>query len=159
MQNPPPIPVLLAALTTFCHEMAAVLADEDRDWFRRPSADEWSLTEIACHLRDVEREVHQARLRALIEEDGAFLPGVDADEWAGPRNYQAQDGRVALADFLTARRETIALLAPLPDEIWDRQGQHTFFGPTTMRELAYLAIQHDRLHTQQIEGLGLTAPR
>lgn len=157
MQNPPPIPVLLAALTTFCHEMAAVLADEERDWFRRPSADEWSLTEIACHLRDVEREVHQARLQALIEEKDAFLPGVDADEWAGPRNYRAQDGRVALADFLAARRETIAMLTSLPDEIWNRLGQHTFFGPTTMRELVYLAIQHDRLHARQIEGLGLTA--
>lgn len=153
MQNPPPIPELLAELTTFCHEMADVLADERRDWFRCPSAGEWSLTEIACHLRDVELEVHQARVRALIEEDNAFLPGVDADEWAGPRNYKAQDGRMAMADFLTARRETIALLSPLPDEIWNRHGQHTFFGPTTMRELVYLAVQHDRLHARQIEAL------
>lgn len=153
MQNPPPIPVLLAELTSFCREMAAVLADEGRDWFRRPSAEEWSLTEIACHLRDVELEVHQARLRALMAEDGAFLPGVDADEWAGSRNYRAQDGRVALADFLAARRESIDLLASLPVEIWDRRGQHTFFGPTSLREIVYLAIQHDRLHSRQIDAL------
>ncbi len=155
MQNPPPIPELLAELASFCREMDAILADEARDWHHRPSADEWSLTEIACHLRDVELEVHQARLRALMEEDDAFLPGVDADEWAGPRNYRAQDGRAALADFVAARRQTISLLAALPIEIWNRQGQHTFFGPTSMREIIYLAIQHDRLHARQIEALNL----
>lgn len=150
MQNPPPIPELLAELASFCRALASILADGTRDWFYRPAPEEWSLTEIACHLRDVEREVHQARIRALIEEDDAFLPGVDADEWAEQRNYRAQDGRIAMADFLSARQETIGLLAALPVEVWDRQGQHTFFGPTSMREIVYLAIQHDRTHAQQI---------
>ena len=78
------------------------------------------------------------------------LPGVDADEWAEQRNYRMQDGRIAMADFLYARQETIGLLASLPVEVWDRQGQHTFFGPTSMREIVYLAIQHDRTHARQI---------
>lgn len=153
MLNPPPISELLAELMSFHTAIGRVLADGDRDWSRRPSEEEWSLNEIACHLRDVEREVHQARVRALMAEDGAFLPGVDADEWAEPRNYRAQDGRVALAEFLTARRETIDLLSPLPVEVWNRQGQHTFFGPTSMHEIVYLAAQHDRLHARQIEAL------
>ncbi|MBK7217062.1 MAG: hypothetical protein IPH95_08405 [Candidatus Promineofilum sp.] len=34
--------------------------------------------------------MHQARFNALLEDDSAFLPGVDADEWAVTRNYQAQ---------------------------------------------------------------------
>jgi len=153
MQDPPPIPVLLAELTAFCREMEAVLTDEDRDWTWRPAADEWSLTEVACHLRDVEREVHQARLEALAAGDDAFLPGVDSDDWARQRNYRAQDGRAALFDFLAARQETIELLTTLPIEIWSRRGQHTFFGPTSTREIVYMAVQHDRNHARQIDAL------
>lgn len=153
MINPPPIAELLEELAAFHDFAARILSDEERDWYYRPSPAEWSLTEIACHMRDVEREVHQTRLHALLAEEGAFLSGVDADEWAIPRNYRAQDGRAALAGFLAARRATIDLLAPLPPELWARQGEHTFFGRTTMQEIVYLAVQHDRVHARQIEEL------
>jgi hypothetical protein len=153
MQNPPPIPDLLAELATFRARIARVLADDRVRWAYRPSAAEWSLTEVACHMRDVEREVHQARLNALLAEEDAFLPGVDADEWAEPRNYRAQDGQAAAADFLAGRDETIALLDSLPAAAWTRTGQHTFFGPTSLHEIVYLAVQHDRAHARQIEAL------
>ena len=151
--NPPPVGELLAELSAFREHVARLLADASADWLRRPAEGEWSLTEIACHLRDVEREVHQARFIALLEDDSSFLAGVDADEWAVTRNYQAQDGYAAAAAFVAARAETIARLAPLPLAVWDRQGQHTFFGPTSLHELIYLAVQHDRVHGGQIEGL------
>jgi hypothetical protein len=150
--NPPPVGDLLAELAAFRRRVVRLLADETADWSRRPAEGEWSLTEIACHLRDVEREVHQARFTALLEDDSAFLPGVDADEWAVTRNYQAQDGRAAAITFVNARAETLARLTPLPLDLWDRQGQHTFFGPTSLHELVYLAVQHDRVHGAQIEG-------
>ena len=50
-------------------------------------------------------------------------------------------------------RTPIAVLSALPSESWERQGQHTYFGPTTLRELAYLIVQHDRLHSTQIAAL------
>jgi hypothetical protein len=158
MMNPPAAPELLAELAAFRARMAVILANPRLDWLRRPAPDEWSLTEIACHLRDVEYEVHQPRLYAILTEDEAFLPGVDADQWAEERHYRRQDGRAALADFLAARDETIALLFPLPAPAWERQGQHTFFGPTSLREIAYLAVQHDRLHKQQLAALGADGP-
>ena len=151
--NPPPVGELLAELAAFCERVIRLLGDDTADWSRRPAEGEWSLTEIACHLRDVEREVHQARFNALLEDDSAFLPGVDADEWAMTRNYQAQDGRAAAAAFVADRAETIARLAPLPLAVWERQGQHTFFGPTSLHELVYLAVQHDRVHGGQMEWL------
>lgn len=153
MQNPPPAPDLLDELKSFRDFTALVLADTHRDWAYRPLETDWSLTEIACHLRDVEREVHQSRIRALLLEDGAFLPGIDADQWAIPRNYRGQVGRAALSGFLAARDETIALLSPLSTEVWARQGQHSFFGPTSLQELVFLAVQHDRIHARQIEAL------
>ncbi len=151
--NPPPVDDLVAELAVFRERIVQLLADETADWSRRPAETEWSLTEIACHLRDVEREVHQARFWALLTDGVAFLPGVDADKWAVTRNYRAQDGRAAAAAFIAARAETIARLAPLPPEVWETRGQHTFFGPTSLHELVYLAVQHDRVHGQQIDLL------
>ncbi|HQF71016.1 MAG TPA: DinB family protein [Promineifilum sp.] len=151
--NPPPTGELLAELAAFRERIIGLLADAAADWSRRPADAEWSLTEIACHLRDVEREVHQARFQALLEDSSAFLPGVDADEWAITRHYRAQDGRAAAAAFVAARAETITRLAPLPPEVWETQGQHTFFGPTSLHELVHLAVQHDRVHGQQIDML------
>lgn len=151
--NPPPVADLLAELAAFRERLIGLLADGAADWSRRPSEFEWSLTEVACHLRDVEREVHQPRFDAILTGEGAFLAGVDADEWAGPRNYRGQDGRTAAVEFAAARAETIAWLTPLPADVWDRQGQHTFFGPTSLHELVYLAVQHDRVHEAQIGQL------
>ncbi len=65
MQNPPPLPELLDELASFRAYITLVLADDQRDWFARPTDAEWSLTEIACHLRDVEREVHPIALSGV----------------------------------------------------------------------------------------------
>jgi uncharacterized damage-inducible protein DinB len=153
MINPPPPAELLAELGRFRDRVAALPLDDAATWQTRPAPDEWSLGEVLCHLRDVEREVHQARIAAVLTEDRAFLQGVNADEWAEPRDYCNQDAPEAQADYLAARDATMATLRNLPAEAWQRQGQHTFFGPTTLQELVFLVVQHDRVHDKQIAAL------
>lgn len=154
MINPPPAADLLEELAAFRDDVGRA-RDTQVDWLARPKdkEDEWSLTEVMCHLRDVEREVHQPRIRAILEEPAAFLPGIDADEWAEPRRYRDQDGRAALDHYMVARAETLEMLQGLSELDWERQGQHTFFGPTTLREIVFLAVQHDRVHGRQIARL------
>lgn len=153
MQEPPPVEELLEELAAFAAETATALAPPGIDWHCCPGEGEWALNEVVCHLRDVEREVHQPRFRALMESDGAFLPGAVADEWVEEREYRKQHGPAALQAFLRAREETIALLPKAGDALWSRQGQHSFFGPTSMHELLFLLVQHDRAHREQIEML------
>lgn len=153
MQEPPPIATLLQQLNTFPQWLSRQLAVPNIDWHCAPAADEWCLTEVMCHLRDVEREVHQPRFEAVLSRDDAFLPGAVADEWVDERAYHLQDGPVALQMFLTARAETIARL-PKPDSaLWQRHGQHSFFGPTSMHELLNLVVQHDLAHREQVQKL------
>lgn len=153
MQEPPPIPELLKQLAAMAANVASLAGQRDLDWSRQPSEDEWSLAEVMCHLRDVEREVHQVRFRLLIAEDNVFLTGVSADEWADERGYCFEDGRKAMRSFLNAREETIALLEPLGADTWKRQGRHAFFGQTSMHELLYIVVRHDQIHWQQITEL------
>ena len=118
-------------------------------WKRKPAPAEWCLTEIICHLRDVEREVNLPRIRKLLAEENPFLVGENTDPWAGERHYAGQDGQKALADFITARKETLGLLKGLGTE-WSRMARHTIFGSTTLQELVGIVAGHDRAHIHQI---------
>jgi hypothetical protein len=143
----------LAELAAFPGTLERLLAEPALEWLWRPGANQWSLTEVACHLRDVEREVHLPRFEAVIAAENAFIAGVAADDWAVSRHYQEQDGRAALHDFLQARQKTIAVLSELDGAIWQRRGQHAFFGPTTLHELLNLVTGHDRAHGEQVKRL------
>jgi hypothetical protein len=152
MQEPPPVPLLLDRLAAFADDVEA-RASFVRDWRHRPAPDQWSLTEVFCHLRDVEQEIHQSRFRALLAADNAFLSGVAADEWAATRHYQEQDGAQALADFVQARRQTVVMLNGVDEGYWQRHGRHSFFGPTSTHELLALVVEHDHAHWEQVTGL------
>jgi hypothetical protein len=106
-----------------------------------------------CHLRDVEQEVHQPRFGAVLSSPGAFLAGAVADDWVEERAYFRQHGPAALAEFVAARGATIALLPAAGSALWQRTGEHSFFGPTTLHELLNLVVQHDRAHREQVEDL------
>jgi hypothetical protein len=153
MQEPPPVTALLQQLDSFPKWLSVTLEGPEIDWHCSPAEGEWCLTEVMCHLRDVELEVHQPRFHAVLSQDGAFLPGAVADEWVEERAYHRQDGPVALHMFLAARQETVASLPDPESPLWQRQAQHSFFGPTTMHELLYLVVQHDLAHHEQVEKL------
>jgi FMN phosphatase YigB (HAD superfamily) len=120
-------------------------------WCDRPAAGEWSLTEMTCHLRDVEREVNLPRLRALAEQVNPFISGADTDPWAVERDYQSQDGPAALAAFSAARKEAITFLRRQPEDIWTRTARHAIFGPTLLAEIVGWVMDHDRIHLDQVK--------
>ncbi len=122
-------------------------------WTRRPQSGEWSLTEVCCHLRDVENEVNLPRFEKIIREGNPFLPGMDTDAWAEIRQYARQDGRLALQAFISSRLKLLDLLTGLSPADWKKPARHAIFGPTHLMELAGIAASHDRLHLQQIHHL------
>jgi FMN phosphatase YigB (HAD superfamily) len=119
------------------------------DLTRRPIPNEWSLTEIICHLRDTELEVNLPRLRLLLESDEPFIPARVTAEWAKERNYIDQDLFQALGDFTSARMQMVDLLRGLTVE-WQRKARHAIFGPTDLHELVKFMAEHDKLHIRQI---------
>jgi FMN phosphatase YigB (HAD superfamily) len=118
-------------------------------WTRKPVPGEWSLTEILCHLRDVERAVNIPRISKILSEENPFLAGEDTDHWVADHKCSDQIGAEILFDFVLARKETINLLKNLKAE-WSRTARHAIFGPTTLVELVGIIVGHDRVHVQQI---------
>ncbi len=92
-----------AALDTFFRPLS------DAQVAARPAAQEWSLGEIACHLRDVDAEVNLRRVQKALAEDNPFIPGEDTDRWSEERRYHQQDGRNARSAFTAARMELLSV--------------------------------------------------
>ena len=132
-----------AALQTLTSDLLAA------EWSCRPAENEWSLTEIACHLRDVDREVNLPRMKLVSSGQNPFLAGVVTDIWAEERDYLHQDGLNGLSVFLDTRTELVKLLGKLDEQSWRLPARHTIFGPTQLVELAGFISTHDRTHIHQ----------
>lgn len=118
----------------------------------RPGEGEFSLTEQACHLRDLDREGYLLRARRMLKEDLPTLAPFAGDRAARDRNYIAQDARAAARDFAAARRELVALFAGLGEA--DLRREAMFEGRRiSMLDLIAMVAGHDRGHREEIETL------
>ncbi|MBN2085135.1 MAG: DinB family protein [Anaerolineales bacterium] len=151
-----PSPCALPALLSG-HLGAILNTFRESRWSCCPQEEGWGPVEIACHLRDVELEITQPRLRKMLAEENPYLSPVESDSWAEERGYRAQDGPQALRDFAAARKATIAMLQDLQRADWARTARHALFGPTTLAEQAHFSARHDLLHIEQLQGSAAAA--
>jgi FMN phosphatase YigB (HAD superfamily) len=144
---------VLARLNGHLAAFLGLVSDLDQPaWTRCPRAGEWSAVEIICHLRDVEIEVNQPRIEAVLNQGNPFVHAADPDAWAQTRAYALQDPLEALRTFTLARKETIARLQALEPGDWLRPARHALIGPTTLSEIAAIATDHDLLHLAQLRA-------
>src|SRR5438132_437872 len=80
-------------------------------WLWTPPPGKWSILEIVCHLRDMERDAYLARYRRLLAETEPVLPDVDGDVYARDRDYRAQKPAHVVREWTRLRRESLRLLA------------------------------------------------
>jgi FMN phosphatase YigB (HAD superfamily) len=123
-------------------------------WRAPATADRWTPVEVVCHLRDLEAEVHLPRLQLMLQTQAAFLPAVDSDRWVEARGYAHQSGPQALGTYVELRKETLARLAALSPEDWDRRATHALLGPASLPDVMSLAADHELIHLA-----ALAAPR
>ena len=120
-------------------------------WSHKPAPGDWSLSELVCHLRDTEREIHQTQIELFKEQSEPFIPRPDTGVWASQRDYFHEDGASALKEFNEARRKTLLMLKEVATDrfVWERKARHAIFGPTNFLEVIGFIAEHDRLHIQQ----------
>ena len=133
--------------------LEAALHEAGEDHFgARPTAEAFSLVEHACHLRDLEREGYLVRVRRVLAEAAPELEGFDGTTIARERDYASQDAHAAAQDFAAARRELLALLAPLTPDDFRRDA--VFGGRrVTLAELVAMIDAHDLEHREEIERI------
>ncbi len=165
-----PVGQRLARLARMPNQLAAAIRGRNTGGLaRRPDARNWSVTEIVCHLRDVE-ELCILRFHAMLAMDdpAVFVVGappkdaarwgiagevpfpLDPDRWAEERQYARNDPRAALTAFARRRRELLALLKTLTPEQWRRGCIHPVHDRVTFEDWTAGMAAHDDNHLDQL---------
>jgi uncharacterized damage-inducible protein DinB len=119
-----------------------------------PAPGKWSILEIVCHLRDMERDAYLARYRRILAEDTPALPDIDGDTYSLENDYRSQKLTEVLRDWTRLRRESLKLLAGAKRADWERAGVHDTAGRLTLADfLRRHAHGNDEAHLGQIEAI------
>lgn len=102
--------------------------------------------EQLCHVRDIEIDGYQRRIRRTLGEDDPLLESLDTDQLARDRRYGEDDPTRALAAFAAARRETLAMLASVTPEQLRRRARFEGYGPLSFKSLVHYLCSHDQQH-------------
>lgn len=124
-----------------------------------PAPGHWSILEVVCHLRDMERDAYLARYRRLLGRDGApaapgpvRLPNIDPDQAALEGDYRRQRLSEVVRDWRRLRRQSLDLLGSLDEAAWQAPGVHETDGPLDLQELVRRhARGNDEAHLRQID--------
>lgn len=120
----------------------------------RPAPGKWSIHEIVCHMRDVERLGYLHRYTEILSKDNPTFPDVDGDALALERQYRRLNLRDVLRDWRAARKECLAVLKKVKGGQWTRIGTHETAGPMSLETvLQRQALGNDEAHLVQIEHI------
>lgn len=146
-------PVTLEALAAFPRLLAAHFAlfpVEARHWapasWERVPSEPLTAIEQLCHVRDIEIDGYQLRIRRTLSEDDPLLVSLDTDQLARERRYGEDDPALALRAFAAARRETLAMLASVTPAQLRRPARFEGYGPLSFKSLLHYLCSHDQQH-------------
>ncbi len=125
-------------------ELIDGLSEEQLSW--KPSADLFSMRESIWHLRDIDVEGYERRIRLILEQDGPTLPDVNGGKLARERNYNAQPIDPALTELAIVRASSVERLSGCSDKELERTAEMDGTGIVTLRRLLELWMRHDAEH-------------
>lgn len=150
----------LNALTLFPLQLEAhykAIPHEYRHWM--PSSwdgipsEHFTAIEQLCHVRDIEIEGYQERIRRTLEEAHPLLPSIDSEPLAVERGYGQANAEEVLAAFRDARARTVGTIAGLTDAQLTRTADFEGYGPLTLRSLVHYLCSHDQQHLAGLQWL------
>ncbi len=143
---------IIAAIRSLPDQVETLCRDLSDDHLRRrPAPDDWSLLELACHLRD-DAEIEGLRIRRLVEEEQPVLEPYDQEAQARDRDYRGDDPRRVLTALRAFWGGLAYQLERLSEEDWQRAGTHPEQGRGTVTTRAELMVEHAREHLQQMRA-------
>jgi len=109
--------------------------------------------EQLCHVRDIEIDGYQVRIRRTLEEAHPTLASIDTDALVRERAYARDDPARALAAFRAARTQTLEMISGLSGAQLARTAFFEGYGPLTLRSLIHYLCSHDQQHLAGLQWL------
>jgi uncharacterized damage-inducible protein DinB len=114
--------------------------DED-DLNAVPVPGKWSTQQVVIHLADAELALAD-RIKRVIATDNPTLLAWDENKFAANLHYEDQSAADAVKLIDLTRRQTARILRKLPDEAFQRTGNHSEIGRVTLLDLVSKAVSH-----------------
>lgn len=109
----------------------------------------WSVHQIACHTRDVERLVYGARIRRTMEEENPAFQNFDADAWMADHYKEQAPLADVLNEFTASVTDLCKILQAAPQEAWSRKSSHeSLGGGLTLQWWVERSLAHIEEHLQ-----------
>ncbi len=109
----------------------------------------WTLRELLGHVIDTER-LFTYRALHIARNDGAELPGMDQEVWAGASNSGDRPLDELLAEFRALREADLRLFEFFDERALDRRGVASDC-EFTVRALVYVTAGHELHHRGIVE--------
>jgi DinB superfamily len=119
---------------------------------KRPTPNQWSVSEILAHLADGEI-VGAFRMRLILGAPGTPITPFDQDAWVISGHYEQRDPRKSLEQFRMVREGNLALLKSLTHEQWKHHGMHAERGEESIEHMVRMFAGHDINHLRQVEAI------
>lgn len=132
------------------HALVRGVGAEQARW--KPAPDDWSILEVINHLYDEEIEDFRTHLDHILHYADQAWPRIDPASWVTARRYNERELGPSLANFLTARRESVDWLRSLGNPDWEARAEAPF-GPIQAGEMMAAWVAHDLLHQRQLVEL------
>jgi hypothetical protein len=121
-------------------------------WDGVPSEPLTALEQL-CHVRDIEIDGYQLRIRRTLAETHPTLASIDTDALVRERAYARDEPARVLAAFRAARVQTLAMISGLSEAQWARTAVFEGYGPLTLRSLIHYLCSHDQQHLSGLQWL------
>jgi hypothetical protein len=120
-----------------------------------PGLDEWSANDVLAHLRSC-ADMWGGYMMRILAEDRPTMRVVNPRAWIKQTDYPALEFAPSLRAFTTQRAALLAILEPLPPEVWARTATVTGAGSPlerTVLDYADRLARHEQPHIKQIERI------
>jgi hypothetical protein len=143
---------LLKALREASGELEGEFYNLSRQQLARHDPNEWSLAEIAGHLRD--REEHcLEQVQAILSSRLPLLRAVDFQSIVEENDYRAAQIHEYLYGYADLRERLLYRLYNLSPAQWQRTGEHPYRGRLTIEQIVKEMNEHDLSHLWQVMRL------
>ena len=117
----------------------------------RPGPGAWSILEVVVHIADSDA-ISIDRMKRILSEDNPPLLYADETAYVEKLHTHEQDLEDALVLMEVGRRQWARVLRKLPDEAFERVGNHNRRGRVTLGEMVKGYIDHIDDHLKFIVG-------
>jgi hypothetical protein len=113
---------------------------------------EWTLHQVASHIRDVDRSAYGARIRQTLNEENPEFKSFNADAWMAEQYNKDEPLENILSDISANVGELCKILETMPREAWSRESRHeTLGGELTLQLWVERSLAHIEEHLQSFK--------